>query len=250
MFLQACERSLITRFKKTGGFDMRHDHSKEFSPAFLILACLFVMFLLLSNIIAGKLIQVFGLVLPAAAILFPLSYLFGDVLTEVYGYRKSRLVIWVGFACNALMALIFLAAIALPYPSFWHNQNAYATVLGMTPRLVGASLVGYWAGEFSNSAILSLMKKLTGGRWLWTRTIGSTVIGQGVDTLIFIVGAFYGLVPAGVLIQMVVAQYVWKVVYEAAATPLTYLIVGWLKRVEGVDTFDWGVRYNPFRLEV
>jgi uncharacterized integral membrane protein (TIGR00697 family) len=229
---------------------MTHENGKEFSPAFLILACLFVMFLLLSNIIAGKLIQVFGLVLPAAVILFPLTYLFGDVMTEVYGYRKSRLVIWVGFACNALMALIFLAVIALPYPSFWQNQNAYATVLGLTPRLVGASLVAYWAGEFSNSAILSLMKKLTGGRWLWTRTIGSTVIGQGVDTLIFIAGAFYGLVPGGVLIQMVVAQYLWKVAYEAAATPLTYLIVGWLKRVERVDTFDWGVRYNPFRLEV
>jgi hypothetical protein len=223
---------------------------KEFSPVFLILACLFVMFLMLSNIIAGKLIQVFGLVLPAAVILFPLTYLFGDVLTEVYGFRKSRLVIWVGFACNALMAVIFLAVIALPYPPFWQNQNAYATVLGMTPRLVAASLLAYWAGEFSNSAVLSLMKKLTGGRWLWTRTIGSTVIGQGVDTLIFITGSFYGLVPGGVLVQMIVAQYVWKVAYETAATPLTYLIVGWLKRVEQVDTFDWGVRYNPFRLEV
>ena len=229
---------------------MAQENSKEFSPFFLILACLFVMFLLLSNIIAGKLIQVCGLVLPAAVVLFPLTYLFGDVLTEVYGYRKSRLVIWVGFACNILMALIFLVVIILPYPSFWQNQHAYATVLGMTPRLVAASLLAYWAGEFSNSVILSLMKKLTGGRWLWTRTIGSTAIGQGVDTLIFITGAFYGLVPGGVLIQMVVAQYVWKVAYEVAATPLTYLIVGWLKRVEQVDTFDWGVRYNPFRLEV
>jgi uncharacterized integral membrane protein (TIGR00697 family) len=229
---------------------MAQENSKEFSPVFLVLACLFVMFLLLSNIIAGKLIQVFHLVLPAAVILFPLTYLFGDVMTEVYGYRKSRLVIWVGFACNVLMAMIFLAVIALPYPSFWQNQNAYATVLGMTPRLVAASLAAYWAGEFSNSAILSVMKKLTGGRWLWTRTIGSTVVGQGVDTLIFISAAFYGLVPGGVLAQMVVAQYVWKVAYEAAATPLTYLIVGWLKRMEGLDTYDWGVRYNPFRLEV
>ena len=121
---------------------MAQENSKEFSPFFLILACLFVMFLLLSNIIAGKLIQVCGLVLPAAVILFPLTYLFGDVLTEVYGYRKSRLVIWVGFACNILMALIFLVVIILPYPSFWQNQHAYATVLGMTPRLVAASLAG------------------------------------------------------------------------------------------------------------
>lgn len=224
--------------------------SKEYSPAFVILACFFVMFLLLSNIVAGKLMQVAGLVLPAAVILFPLTYLFGDVLTEVYGYKKSRLVIWVGFACNILMALIFLAVIALPYPPFWPHQNAYATVLGLTPRLVTASLVAYWAGEFSNSVTLSVMKKLTGGRWLWTRTIGSTVVGQGVDTLIFITAAFYGLMPGAVLAQMVVAQYVWKVAYETAATPLTYLMVGWLKKVERVDTYDWGVNYNPFRLEV
>lgn len=229
---------------------MAQERSKEFSPVFVIMACLFVMFLLLSNIIAGKLIQVAGLVLPAAVILFPLTYLFGDVLTEVYGYRKSRLVIWTGFICNALMALIFLAVTALPYPSFWPHQNAYATVLGMTPRLVAASMAAYWVGEFSNSTILSVMKKLTGGRWLWTRTIGSTVVGQGVDTLVFITAAFFGLVPSGVLIQMVLAQYAWKVAYETAATPLTYLIVGWLKRAEQVDTYDWGVRYNPFRLEV
>jgi hypothetical protein len=224
--------------------------SKEFTPVFLILSCLFVTLLLLSNIIAGKLIQLAGLVLPAAVILFPLTYLFGDVLTEVYGYQKTRLVIWTGFACNALMAVVFLAVIALPHPSFWTQQGAYATVLGMTPRLVAASLAAYWAGEFSNSTVLSVMKKLTGGRWLWTRTIGSTVVGQGVDTLIFIAAGFFGLVPGAVLVQMIVAQYAWKVSYETVATPLTYLVVGWLKRVEQLDTFDWGVRYNPFRLEV
>jgi len=224
-------------------------NSRFITPTFLSIACLFVTCLLISNIIAGKLIQVAGLVLPAGTILFPITYLFGDVLTEVYGYRRTRVVIWIGFACNLLMAVIFLVVIALPYPPIWHDQNAYATVLGMTPRLVAASLVAYWAGEFSNSTILSVMKKLTGGRLLWTRTIGSTVVGQGVDTLIFITGSFYGLVPARVLIQMVVAQYVFKVVYETVATPLTYLIVGRLKRVEQSDSFDWGVSYNPFRLE-
>lgn len=229
---------------------MTQEYSKGYSPFFLFVACLFVTLLLLSNIIAGKLMQVTGLVLPAAVILFPLTYLFGDVLTEVYGYQKARLVIWAGFACNILMALVFLAVIVLPYPSFWTHQDAYATVLGMAPRLVAASLTAYWLGEFSNSTVLSLMKKLTGGRWLWTRTIGSTLVGQGVDTLIFITAAFYGLVPSGVLVQMILAQYAWKVAYETAATPLTYLVVGWLKRVEHEDTFDWGVRYNPFRLEV
>jgi uncharacterized integral membrane protein (TIGR00697 family) len=224
--------------------------SRFITPTFLVIASLFVTCLLISNIIAGKLMQVFGFILPAGAILFPITYLFGDVLTEVYGYRRTRLVIWIGFACNLLMAIIFLVVIALPYPSFWQNQNAYATVLGMTPRLVAASLVAYWAGEFVNSTILSVMKKLTGGRLLWTRTIGSTVVGQGVDTLIFITGSFYGLVPVGVLVQMVMAQYVFKVAYEAVTTPLTYLIVGRLKRVEKSDTFDWDVKYNPFRLEM
>ena len=220
------------------------------TPIFLVIASLFITSLLISNIIAGKLMQVSGIVLPSGVILFPITYLFGDVLTEVYGYRKTRLVIWIGFACNFLMAAIFLAVIKLPFPSFWHDQNAYAAVLGMTPRLVAASLIAYWAGEFSNSTVLSVMKKLTGGRLLWTRTIGSTVVGQGVDTLIFITGSFYGLVSGNVLIQMIVAQYIFKVAYETAATPLTYLIVGWLKKVEKSDNFDWEVNYNPFRLEI
>jgi uncharacterized integral membrane protein (TIGR00697 family) len=220
------------------------------TPIFMVLGCLFVTCLLLSNIVAGKLIQVFGLVLPAAVILFPITYLFGDVLTEVYGYKKTRLIIWLGFACNLLMALVFLAVIALPYPHIWHGQAAYRTVLGMTPRVVVASLIGYWAGEFANSAVLSMMKRLTGGKWLWTRTIGSTVIGEGIDTIFFITIAFYASVPQSVLLQMVVAQYLWKVVYEVLATPLTYLIVGKVKQAEQLDTFDWGVKYNPFNLQV
>lgn len=190
------------------------------------------------------------MVLPAGAILFPIAYLFSDVLTEVYGYKRTRLVIWIGFACNLIMAAIFMMVIALPYPSFWQNQNAYATVLGMTPRLVAASLIAYWVGEFSNSTILSVMKKLTGGRILWARTICSTVVGQGVDTLVFITGSFYNLVSVDVLIQMVVVQYVFKVAYEVVATPLTYLIVGRIKKVEKIDSFDWGVNYNPFRFEM
>ncbi|MCG9969922.1 queuosine precursor transporter [Pelotomaculum terephthalicicum JT] len=226
------------------------DSDNRITPIFLVITNLFVACLLISNIIAGKLIQVSGLTLPAGAIIFPVTYILSDVLTEVYGYRRTRLVIWIGFACNLLMATVFMVVIALPYPAFWHNQNAYATVLGMTPRLVAASLIAYWAGEFSNSSTLSAIKKLTGGRLLWVRTIGSTVIGQGVDMLIFITGSFYGLVPGGVLIQMVVAQYVFKVAYEIVVTPLTYLVVGRLKQVEKIDSFDWGVNYNPFRFKI
>lgn len=220
----------------------------EFSGLFLMIACLFVSCLLISNIIAGKLITVHGLILPAAVILFPVTYIFGDVMTEVYGFKKARLVIWIGFACNLLMALVFLAAVALPSPSFWSGQSAYATVLGMTPRIVAASLLAYFLGEWSNAAILSHLKVMTGGRWLWTRTISSTVVGEGLDTVIFIGIAFFGTLPLPVLGQMMLAQYLWKVIYEILLTPLTYYIVGKLKEREDIDIFDNNVSYNPFKL--
>lgn len=222
----------------------------QVSKLFVVIGCLFVTCLLVSNIIAGKLITVFGLVLPAAVLLFPLNYIFGDVLTEVYGFAKTRLIIWTGFVCNILMALVFMATIALPFPSFWEGQGAYAVVLGMTPRIVFASLVAYFIGEWSNSAVLSRMKLITKGRWLWTRTIGSTVVGQGLDTVIFITITFWGTVTGQVLVQMIIAQYLWKVIYEVIITPFTYIVVNWIKRKEGVDTFDHGVSYNPFRLDV
>jgi len=223
---------------------------RGFSPIFVGLACFFVTCLLISNIIAGKLIQVFGLVLPAAVILFPVAYILGDVLTEVYGFRRSRLVIWVGFAANAFMAIVFLMTLSLPYPEFWGNQEAFAAVLGFTPRLVVASLIGYFVGEFTNSMVMSRMKLLTKGRWLWTRTIGSTMVGEGIDTVLFISIAFAGSLPANGLIAMIITQYLWKLGYEVAATPLTYRLVNWVKQKEGLDTFDYGVNYNPFNLEV
>lgn len=216
------------------------------SPLFLVLFGVFLTCLLVSNVIAGKLMQVAGVVLPSAVILFPVTYILGDVFTEVYGFRKTRFVIWIGFAANALMSVIFLCAVVLPVPSFFDGQAAYATVLGMTPRVVGASLVAYWAGEFANSITLSALKKLTRGRFLWTRTIGSTVVGQALDTALFITISFVGLVPAPVLLQMIVAQYLFKVAYETILTPLTYLVVNRVKRFEGIDTFDKGIAYNPF----
>jgi uncharacterized integral membrane protein (TIGR00697 family) len=229
---------------------MVKDCSRGVSPLFVVLACFFVICLLISNIIAGKLIRVSGVVLPAAVILFPVTYIFGDILTEVYGFKRSRLVIWTGFAANGFMAVVFILTVFLPYPEFWGNQDAYAAVLGFTPRLVVASLIAYFVGEFSNAALLSKMKLLTKGRWLWTRTIGSTVIGEGIDTLLFISIAFAGLFPVATLVSMMAAQYLWKIGYEILATPLTYLLVKWVKCKEGLDTFDYGVRYNPFKLEV
>lgn len=220
----------------------------SFSPIFLVLFGAFLTCLLVSNIIAGKLMQVAGVVLPSAVIVFPITYLLGDLFTEVYGFRRTRIVIWIGFAANGFMSLIFMAAIALPVPDFFKSQDAYATVLGMTPRIVIASLVAYWAGEFANSITLSALKKLTNGRLLWTRTIGSTVVGQGLDTALFITISFIGTVPPGVLLELMVAQYVFKVAYEIVLTPLTYLIVGKVKRAEGLDAFDRGVVYNPFAI--
>jgi len=183
-------------------------------------------------------------------ILFPITYIFGDVLTEVYGFKRSRLIIWTGFACNLLMAVIFMLVVALPYPEFWEQQDAYAVVLGMTPRVVVASLVGYFLGEFTNSAVLSKLKLLTRGKWLFSRTIGSTIVGEGIDTVVFITIAFAGTVSSSVLLSMIAAQYIFKVVYEILVTPLTYLVVGWVKKKEGVDVYDWGVKYNPFSLEI
>jgi len=221
------------------------EHNK-LSHLFVIIACLFVTSLLLSNIIAGKLIIIGSMILPGAVILFPLAYIFGDILTEVYGYSRARMVIWTGFACNILMVGVFFLVMAIPSPSFFEAEDAFATVLGMTPRIVLASLLAYLLGEFSNAAILSRMKILTGGKWLWTRTIGSTLIGEGIDTIVFITVCFLGVVPNAVLLQMVLYQYLFKVAFEILATPLTYAVVGWLKRREGIDTYDHAVSYNPF----
>lgn len=217
---------------------------------FLIIACLFVTGLLLSNIIAGKLITVYDLVLPGAVILFPLTYIFGDILTEVYGFKKTRLVIWTGFAANLLMIAVFTLVIYLPSPDFFDGQEAFALVLGMTPRVVAASLLAYFAGELINAMVLSKMKIITKGKWLWARTISSTLAGEGIDTIIFITVAFWGAVPNQVLLQMILLQYMVKVSYEILATPLTYLAVGKLKKIEGLDTYDHDVKYNPFRLGI
>lgn len=220
----------------------------QLSVPFLIITSLFVSCLLITNISAGRLIEFMGIPLTADLFLFPITYIFGDVLTEVYGFKRARLTIWIGFGANLLMALFFIFIINLPYPEFWEFNDAYNTVLGFTPRLVIASLAAYLLGEFSNAMILSRMKVWTAGRWLWTRTIGSTLVGQGLDTLVFMFIAFGGTYALPVFMAMVGGQYLWKVTYEILATPLTYAFVGWLKRKEGIDTFDRDIKYNPFRL--
>jgi uncharacterized integral membrane protein (TIGR00697 family) len=217
----------------------------RYSPYFVFIAALFVTCLITANIIAVKLIDVFGLILPAAVIIFPISYIFGDVLTEVYGYAASRRVIWLGFLCNLFTVIAIWLGGLLPAASFWQGQSAYDMILGFTPRLLLASFLAYLVGEFANSLVLAKMKIATNGRWLWTRTIGSTIIGQGLDSLVFISIAFAGVIPLDGLANAIVTQWLFKVAYETLATPLTYAVVTWLKRVEGVDTFDRGTNFNP-----
>lgn len=215
---------------------------------FVSCAAVFVTCLLTANTIAAKLVSVGGVILPAAIIVFPVSYIVGDVLTEVWGYAAARRVIWLGFACNLLMVVAIWAGGEIPPAPVWSGQEAYRQILGQTPRILAASFAAYLAGEFANAYVLARMKILTRGRWLWVRTIGSTLVGQAFDSAIFIGLAFAGTVPLGVLAGIVVAQWAAKVVYEAAATPLTYLAVEWLKSREGVDTFDDGTDFNPIRL--
>lgn len=219
------------------------------SPWFTAIVSLFVTTLVVSNIIAVKLFQLGGLVLPAAVVLFPISYIVGDVLTEVYGYARARRVIWTGFGCNLVAVAAIWAAMALPPAPFWaENQPSFEAILGFTPRLLVASFLAYLVGEFANAAVLSRMKLLTRGRHLWSRTIGSTVIGQGLDSAVFITVAFAGVLPPDVLPVTILTQWLVKTAYEVAATPLTYLVVGFLKRVDRVDAYDEGARLNPFAL--
>lgn len=215
---------------------------------FITCAALFVTCLLAANTMATKLVTLGGAVLPAAIVIFPLSYVLGDVLTEVWGYGAARRVIWLGFSCNALMVAAIWVGGELPAAPFWKGQSAYAEILGQTPRILVASFLAYLAGEFANAFVLAKMKILTRGRWLWARTIGSTLIGQALDTVVFITLAFAGTVPGGVLAGIVVAQWAVKVIYEAAATPLTYAAVGYLKASERIDAYDDETDFNPVRL--
>jgi uncharacterized integral membrane protein (TIGR00697 family) len=214
---------------------------------FNIITGLFVAVLLISNIASTKIVQLWKFSFDGGTILFPISYIFGDILTEVYGYSQSRKVIWIGFLSALLMSLT-LGLVALLKPAAgWQYQDAYMKILGQTPRIVTASLVAYFAGEFSNSFVLAKMKIMTKGRWLFTRTIGSTIVGEGIDTLIFVTIAFFGLYSNRLLFIIIVSNYVFKVSFEVVLTPLTYKIVGFLKKSERVDWYDYRTNFNPFK---
>ncbi|MBI5813480.1 MAG: queuosine precursor transporter [Deinococcota bacterium] len=211
------------------------------------ITALFVVVLIVSNIASTKVVLLGPFTFDGGTILFPLAYIFGDVLTEVYGYKRSRRVIWTGFFLLILATLTFGIVNALPTPPDQQNTaRAFAAILGLVPRIVLASLVAYWVGEFVNSYVLAKLKIATQGRWLWTRTLGSTLIGQGLDTGLFLLIAFYGVWDNALLWTVFVSNYVFKVGVEALFTPLTYAIVGFLKRAEREDYYDRDTNFNPF----
>ncbi len=208
---------------------------------------LFVAVLLISNIASTKIVSFWRFTFDGGTILFPLSYIFGDVLIEVYGYQRSRKVIWTGFFAALAMSLVLWLVQKMPAAPGWENQQAYEKIIGFVPRIVFASLMAYFTGEFTNSFILSKLKIITKGKFLWLRTIASTLAGEGLDTLIFCLIAFFGILPTPLLLTVIFSNYIFKCGIEILFTPVTYRIVSFLKRSEGVDVYDRGISYNPFR---
>ena len=239
---------------------MQHEQPKQYRYYDGVMA-LFITTLLVSNLLSSaKIIDLgvniggFAFVFDAGTLIFPISYIFGDILTEVYGYKRARRVIWMGFLSSALMAFFVWLAGVLPGESFWlslNGESAYQTILGGIVGLVIASLSAYWVGSFSNSYVLAKMKIATKGKWLWSRTIGSTLVGQGVDTLTFItIATLLGVFPAEIFLSLVITNYILKVGIEVMMTPLTMGVVGWLKREENEDAYDYDTAFNPFKMSV
>jgi uncharacterized integral membrane protein (TIGR00697 family) len=218
------------------------NHELKLLPVF---SGIFVGVLVLSNILASKMVALGPFVFDGGTLLFPLSYIFGDVLTEVYGYKQSRNVIWTGFSMLVVMAVFVRIIGALPAEESWTFQESFDDILLQMPRISLASIGGYFLGEYSNAVVLSAMKKKTGGKHLWARTILSTLAGEAIDSFVFVAVAFAGLYPVRVLAAMAVSNYVFKTAIEAAFTPLTYAVVGAAKKIERTDVYDWGETYNP-----
>jgi len=213
---------------------------------FDIIMALFVAVLLISNIVSTKILTLWKFTFDGGTLLFPLSYIFGDILTEVYGYKRSRRVIWVGFFCAGLMSLVLMLVTALPAASDWPFQEAFKNILGLTPRIVLASLIAYFAGEFSNSYLLAKLKIKTKGKFLWFRTISSTLLGEGIDTILFVFIAFWGILPIVLLIPILISNYIFKCGIEILFTPVTYKAVKFLKKREEEDYYDYNTNFNPF----
>ena len=223
----------------------------EWTPKYFdFIAVSFVVCLLVSNLAAVKLFQLGSAIFSAGILVFPLSYIFGDILSEVYGYRRARRIIWMGLLSNLFMVIALKIAIVLPPAPNWPFQEQFSTIHEIIPRIVLGSLVGYWAGEMINTFIMVKMKVLTNGKHLWARTISSTLAGQAVDTCLFALISFAGIIPNDLLFKTIISAWLFKSLYEAAVTPLTYILVNFLKRAEGVDHFDTKDSFNPIGLKL
>ncbi len=216
---------------------------------FDIIMAIFVAVLLISNIASTKILTLWKFTFDGGTLLFPLSYIFGDILTEVYGYKRSRRVIWVGFFCAGLMSLVLMVVTVLPAANDWPFQEAFKNILGLTPRIVLASLIAYFAGEFSNSYLLAKLKIKTKGKFLWFRTISSTLLGEGIDTILFVFIAFWGILPMILLIPILISNYIFKCGVEILFTPATYKAVKFLKKKEEEDYYDYDTDFNPFLIK-
>lgn len=217
---------------------------ESFSKLFVTLCAISITFLLVSNIVATKTVAVLGLVFATADVIFPLTYVLGDVFTEVYGYNKAKFVIWLSFLCNLIMVILFYIAIVIPGSPDFENQGALEAILGSTPRILLASFLAYLVGNLANSFVMSKLKVKTEGKYLALRTIGSTIVGEGLDTLIFVPIVFYGILENSTIIQMVISVFLIKVSFEALLTPITYKVVKIIKNKEGIDTYDKDLKYK------
>jgi len=221
---------------------------KTVSVLFMFAGILFAICLLISNILATKIILIGSWAAPAGVLIFPIAYIINDVIVEVWGYQKARLIIWSGFAVNIMAVLFFTMALAVPSAPFWQNQEAFATILGSTPRIIAASLLAYLTGSFLNAFVMSKVKILMKGKDFSVRAILSTLIGEAADSFIFIIIAFAGNLPFNILVGMIFTQATIKTIYEIVILPFTIVVVKWVKKVEGVDTFDESISYNPFSI--
>ncbi|MGB8816280.1 MAG: queuosine precursor transporter [Minisyncoccia bacterium] len=231
---------------------MQTEPVKDFvnnSKYYLYIAVSFVAILIISNTVAVKLIGIGHIVFTGAFLIFPISYIFGDILTEVYGYKATRNIIWAGFFTQFLMVFCYSLVQIMPAASVWTNQASYNVILGVVPRIAIASMIGYFCGEFANSYIMSKIKIKTEGKLLWVRTIGSTIVGQLLDSVLFTVIAFFATIPTHILLTMIAVQYFGKVIYEIILTPVTYYLIKKLKQAEGVDTYDRNISYSPFGIK-
>ena len=220
----------------------------QVSTTFMFAGILFAACLLISNILAVKIIMIGPWAAPAGVLIFPISYIIGDVVAEVWGYQKARLIIWAGFAVNLIAILFYSLSIVIPAAPFWTNQDAYATVLQYSPRIALASIVAYLFGSFINAYVMSRVKVLTAGKNFSMRAVISTIAGEGIDSVIFMSIAFIGIIPGHSLLVMIGTQASLKIIYEIIVLPLTVVIVKWLKKQEGIDTFDTDISYNPFKV--